>query len=98
MFMLCRRTTGAGVGRGTRDRLVGCIVPAWKTFWVSSCKKIVWRSIRVCRAGGVTSRSHIGVEQKEITLVDDEKTHNVRIVMGEPTRTEEGEPARHAQA
>jgi cyclic beta-1,2-glucan synthetase len=51
---------------------------------------------------GVVTVEVDGVEQKAeaITLVDDEKTHNVRILMGEPARTEEssGEPARHAQA
>jgi len=41
-----------------------------------------------------------GTEQTEtaITLIDDEKTHNVRIVMGEPVRAEESEPAQQAQA
>jgi hypothetical protein len=32
-----------------------------------------------------------------ITLVDDEKTHNVRIVMGEPVKSEES-VAQEAQA
>jgi len=40
-----------------------------------------------------------GVAQtgEAITLVDDEKTHNVRIVMGEPVKTEES-VAQQAQA
>jgi hypothetical protein len=41
-----------------------------------------------------------GAEQSgnSIALIDDEKTHNVRIVMGEPVRTEESVPAQQAQA
>jgi hypothetical protein len=40
-----------------------------------------------------------GVGQEAITLIDDEKTHNVRIVMGEPVKTEEeSEAAQQAQA
>ena len=33
-----------------------------------------------------------------IELADDEKTHNVRIVMGEQVKTEETEAAQQAQA
>ena len=47
---------------------------------------------------GVVSVEVDGVVQPAITVVDDEKTHNVRIVMGEVTKAEEGEPARQAQA
>jgi hypothetical protein len=40
-----------------------------------------------------------GVAQDVIELMDDEKTHNVRIVMGEPVKTEETtEAAQQAQA
>jgi hypothetical protein len=40
-----------------------------------------------------------GQTQNVIELVDDEKTHNVRIVMGEPVKTEEeSEAAQQAQA
>jgi hypothetical protein len=49
---------------------------------------------------GVVSVEVDGVVQPIITLVDDDKTHNIRIVMGEVAKTEEspGEPARQAQA
>ena len=49
---------------------------------------------------GVVSVEVDGAAQSIITLVDDEKTHTVRIVMGEVAKTEEspGEPARQAQA
>jgi cyclic beta-1,2-glucan synthetase len=50
---------------------------------------------------GVVTVELDGVSQTDeaITLIDDEKTHNVRIVMGEVAKTEEssGEPARQAQ-
>ena len=40
-----------------------------------------------------------GVAQNVIELVDDDKTHNVRIVMGEQVKTEEtSEPAQQAKA
>ena len=49
---------------------------------------------------GVVSVEVDGVAQPFITLIDDEKIHNVRIMMGEVAKTEEspGEPARQAQA
>jgi cyclic beta-1,2-glucan synthetase len=51
---------------------------------------------------GVVTVEVDGVSQTEeaITLVDDEKTHTVRIVMGEIAKSEESsdEPARQAQA
>jgi hypothetical protein len=48
---------------------------------------------------GVVSLEVDGVAQDIIELMDDEKTHNVRIVMGEPVKTEETtEAAQQAQA
>ena len=49
---------------------------------------------------GVVSVEVDGTEQtgNSFALIDDEKTHNVRIVMGEPVRTEESVPAQQAQA
>jgi hypothetical protein len=48
---------------------------------------------------GVVNVEVDGVAQEAITLVDDEKTHNVRVVMGEQVRHEEtSEPAQQAQA
>jgi cellobiose phosphorylase len=48
---------------------------------------------------GVVNVEVDGVTQagEAITLVDDEKTHNVRIVMGEPVKSEES-VAQEAQA
>ena len=48
---------------------------------------------------GVVNVEVDGVAQtgEAITLVDDEKTHNVRVVMGEPVKTEES-VAQQAQA
>ena len=57
MFTRCRRTLVVVAGRGTRDRRVGCIAPDWSRCSDSNCKRIDSRSIRVCRAGGATSRS-----------------------------------------
>jgi len=39
-----------------------------------------------------------GTVQDVIKLADEEKTYNVRVVMGEPVRTEETETAQQAQA
>jgi cyclic beta-1,2-glucan synthetase len=48
---------------------------------------------------GVVSLEVDGVVQDAITVIDDEKTHNVRIVMGEQVRTEEtSEATQQAQA
>jgi len=87
-----------------KDRLEidPCVPRWWRDFEITYRRGRAVYRIKVENPMGV-SRGVVtvevdGVEQKEITLVDDEKTHNVRIVMGEPTRTEEGEPARHAQA
>jgi len=48
---------------------------------------------------GVVSVEVDGVAQNVIKLVDDEKAHTVRIVMGEQVKAEEtSEPAQQAQA
>ena len=48
---------------------------------------------------GVVSLEVDGVAQSVIELVDDDKTHNVRVVMGEQVKTEEtSERAQQAQA
>jgi cyclic beta-1,2-glucan synthetase len=47
---------------------------------------------------GVVSVEVDGVVQDTIPLVDDEKTHNVKITMGEPVGREESETAQQAQA
>ena len=45
---------------------------------------------------GVVSIEVDGTIQSEIQLTDDEKTHNIRVVMGEPVNTEETELATDA--
>jgi cyclic beta-1,2-glucan synthetase len=89
-----------------KDRLEinPCVPRWWRDFEITYRRGRAVYRIKVENPLGV-SRGVVtvevdGVEQKAeaITLVDDEKTHNVRIVMGEPARTEEGEPARQAQA
>jgi len=49
---------------------------------------------------GVVNVEVDGIPQPEITLVDDEKVHTVRIVMGEVAKAEESssQPAQQAQA
>jgi len=89
-----------------KDRLEinPCVPRWWRDFEITYRRGRAIYRIKVENPLGV-SRGVVnvevdGVEQKTeaITLVDDDKTHNIRIVMGEPARTEEGEPARHAQA
>ncbi len=81
-----------------------CVPRWWREFEITYRRGRAIYRIKVENPLGV-SRGVVSVEvdgaaQSIITLVDDEKTHNVRIVMGEVAKTEEspGEPARQAQA
>ena len=89
-----------------KDRLEinPCVPRWWRDFEITYRRGRAVYRIKVENPLGVNRGVVIvevdGVEQQEgaIALIDDEKTHNVRIVMGEPARTEESEPARQAQA
>jgi cyclic beta-1,2-glucan synthetase len=91
-----------------KDRLEinPCVPRWWRDFEITYRRGRAVYRIRIENPLGV-SRGVVNVEvdgvvQPEviITVVDDEKTHNVRIVMGEVTKAEEssGEPARQVQA
>jgi cyclic beta-1,2-glucan synthetase len=88
-----------------KDRLEmdPCIPRWWRDFEILYRRGRAVYRIRVENPLGV-SRGVVNVEvdgvaQEAITLVDDEKTHNVRVVMGEQVRHEEtSEPAQQAQA
>jgi cyclic beta-1,2-glucan synthetase len=83
-----------------------CVPRWWRDFEITYRRGRAVYRIKVENPMGV-SRGVVmlevdGVDQtgKTIELIDDEKTHNVRIVMGEPVKSEESstEPARQAQA
>ncbi|HJU92363.1 MAG TPA: glucoamylase family protein [Pyrinomonadaceae bacterium] len=79
-----------------------CVPRWWREFEITYRRGRAVYRIKVENPIGV-SRGVVSVEvdgdpQPKIMLVDDEKTHNVRIVMGEVAKAEEGEPARQAQA
>ena len=91
-----------------KDRLEvnPCVPRWWRDFEITYRRGRAVYRIKVENPLGV-SRGVVTVELdgtkldgNSIALIDDEKTHNVRIVMGEPVRTEESssEPAQQAQA
>ena len=86
---------GRGLNRSAHDQSLDYGVSSW---WRLSGVIKVENPVGVSR--GVVIVEVDGVQQTEnaIALIDDEKTHNVRIVMGEPVRTEESVPAQQAQA
>jgi cyclic beta-1,2-glucan synthetase len=81
-----------------------CVPRWWRDFEITYRRGRAVYRIKVENPAGI-SRGVINVEvdgvvQTELafTVTDDEKTHNVRIVMGEPVKAEESEPAQQAQA
>ncbi len=83
----------------TRLRIDPCIPRWWRDFEITYRRKGAVYRIRVENPLGV-SRGVVSVEvdgaiqpDGAIALTDDEKTHNVRIVMGEPAKSEEAELA-----
>ena len=76
-----------------------CVPRWWREFEITYRRGRAVYRIKVENPGGV-SRGVVSVEidgttqaDGSVPLVDDEKTHNVRIVMGEPVRAEETELA-----
>ena len=83
----------------TRLRIDPCVPRWWRDFEITYRRKGTVYRIRVENPLGV-SRGVVSVEvdgdiqtNGAIELTDDEKTHNVRIVMGEPAKREEAELA-----
>ena len=81
----------------TRLRIDPCVPPWWRDFEITYRRKGAVYRIRVENPLGV-SRGIVSVEvdgdlqaDGVIRLTDDEKTHNVRIIMGEPVKSEEPE-------
>jgi cyclic beta-1,2-glucan synthetase len=81
-----------------------CVPRWWRDFEITYRRGRAVYRIKVENPLGV-SRGVVVVEvdgaqqsDNSIALINDEKTHNVRIVMGEPVRTEESETAQQAQA
>ncbi|HSL55546.1 MAG TPA: glucoamylase family protein [Pyrinomonadaceae bacterium] len=80
-----------------------CVPRWWREFEITYRRGRAVYRIKVENPSGV-SRGVVSVEvdgvpQEVITLTDDEKTHNVRVVMGEQVKIEEtSEPAQQAQA
>jgi cyclic beta-1,2-glucan synthetase len=75
-----------------------CVPRWWRDFEITYRRERGVYRIRVENPLGV-SRGVVNVEvdgvvqaDNTIDLVDDEKTHNVRIVMGEPVKPEESQP------
>jgi cyclic beta-1,2-glucan synthetase len=90
----------------TRLRIDPCVPRWWRDFEITYRRKRAVYRIRVENPLGV-SRGVVSVEvdgalqtDGAIELIDDEKTHNVRIVMGEPVKPEEAaeQQAQQAQA
>ena len=81
-----------------------CVPRWWRDFEITYRRGRAVYRIKVENPLGVSRGVVIvevdGTEQtgNSFALIDDEKTHNVRIVMGEPVRTEESVPAQQAQA
>jgi len=80
-----------------------CVPRWWRDFEITYRRGRATYRIQVENPVGV-SRGVVSIEvdgspQTEIVLIDDEKTHNVRVVMGEPVKAEESssEPAQQAQ-
>jgi cyclic beta-1,2-glucan synthetase len=83
----------------THVRIDPCVPRWWRDFEITYRRKRAVYRIRVENPLGV-SRGVVSVEvdgalqpDGAIELTDDEKTHNVRIVMGEPAKPEEAELA-----
>ncbi|HTG87001.1 MAG TPA: protein ndvB, partial [Pyrinomonadaceae bacterium] len=81
----------------TRLRIDPCVPRWWRDFEITYRRGRAVYRIKVENPGGV-SRGVVSVEvdgavqpHGAIELVDDEKTHNVRVIMGEPVRSEEPE-------
>ncbi|HKV32873.1 MAG TPA: glucoamylase family protein [Pyrinomonadaceae bacterium] len=77
-----------------------CVPRWWRDFEIIYRRGRAVYRIKVENPLGV-SRGVVSVEvdgtiQSEIRLIDDEKTHNIRVVMGEPVTTEETELATDA--
>jgi cyclic beta-1,2-glucan synthetase len=92
--------------RESRLEINPCVPRWWREFEITYRRGRAVYRIKVENPLGV-NRGVVNVEldgaaqsEQAITLADDEKTHQVRIVMGEPVKKEEtpGEPARQAQA
>jgi cyclic beta-1,2-glucan synthetase len=88
-----------------KDRLEidPCVPRWWREFEIIYRRERAVYRIKVENplgvSRGVVSLEVDGVAQEAITLTDDEKTHNVRVVMGEQVKSEEtSEPAQQAQA
>jgi cyclic beta-1,2-glucan synthetase len=88
----------------TRLQIDPCVPRWWRDFEITYRRGRAVYRIRVENPLGV-SRGVVtvevdGVVQKDnaIHFTDDEKTHNVRIVMGEPVKSEEPQQAEQAQA
>jgi cyclic beta-1,2-glucan synthetase len=81
-----------------------CVPRWWRDFEITYRRGRAVYRIKVENPLGVSRGVVVvevdGTEQtgNAINLIDDEKTHNVRIVMGEPVRAEETLPAQQAQA
>jgi cyclic beta-1,2-glucan synthetase len=81
-----------------------CVPRWWRDFEITYRRGGAVYRIKVENPLGVSRGVVVvevdGTEQpgNAINLIDDEKTHNVRIVMGEPVRAEETLPAQQAQA
>jgi cyclic beta-1,2-glucan synthetase len=80
-----------------RLRIDPCVPRWWRDFEITYRRQRAVYRIKVENPLGV-SRGVVNIEvdgvlqtDNTIDLVDDEKTHNVRIVMGEPIKTEEAE-------
>ena len=73
-----------------KDRLAidPCVPRWWRDFEIIYRRKRAVYQIKVENPSGVSrgvvSLEVDGVAQNVIELIDDDKTHNVRIVMGEP--------------
>ncbi|HEX5890966.1 MAG TPA: glucoamylase family protein [Pyrinomonadaceae bacterium] len=77
-----------------------CVPRWWRDFEITYRRGRAIYRIRVENPLGV-SRGVVSIEvdgtiQPSIELIDDEKTHNIRVVMGEPVKTEETELATDA--
>ncbi len=92
--------------RENRLEINPCVPRWWREFEITYRRGRAVYRIKVENPLGV-NRGVVNVEvdgaaqsEQTIMLSDDEKTHQVRIVMGEPVKREEssGEPARQAQA
>ena len=86
--------------QGNHLQIDPCVPRWWRDFEITYRRGRAVYRIRVENPLGV-SRGVVSVEvdgktQPGIELIDDEKTHNVRVVMGEPVKAEETELATDA--